>query len=618
MIPRKTIDEIREKVDIIELIESTGVTLTATGSRHRGLCPVHSERTPSFYVNKHSGTFHCFGCGISGDAVEYLQEVEGYSFAGAVEALGELVGVEVVDTAGEDPEYQRKKEYLQCVGLAAWYYRTKFNELPENHPAKLNLSSRNFLHVEGREEWLSEFGMGYAPDSWDGLSSFLRSKGHTPEQIVDAGLAFINDKSGKLVDRFRNRLLWEIRDVQKHPIGFSGRRLNEEDNPKYLNTSETIMYKKSRVVYGIDLARKKMAEDRTCFVTEGAADVMALSAVGATNVVASCGTAFGNEHVSIIRRIIDDYNASNSGRFVFVFDGDEAGLKAATRMFYDIKPSIKERSYVVPMEGLDPAEYRMKYGDDGLKDALYEKQIPLTEFILQRVYKKYDMSEIESQNAFARESMSIISYIEEPAIYEAYKRKISGMSGISLGHLSGSPSVRVQDEPMIEAEQPQNPPTVDPFGEVTRKPVHNPNDPLERSTRLLTACMLQFPLQTFQALVDKPEILNYFKNETLKNILYAGMSKAGFTAIKGKETFLSVADFEDTEEVIPLFNMLLDTDENKVSQYIDYLIGKIRNINNRQEVDALRLEGIMGTSSQMELLKKMMKKRNSIKQQKSI
>lgn len=618
MIPRKTIDEIREKVDIIELIESTGVTLTATGSRHRGLCPVHSERTPSFYVNKLSGTFHCFGCGISGDAVQYLKEVEGYSFAGAVEALGELVGVEVIDTAGEDPEYQRKKEYLQCVGLAAWYYRSKFNELPESHPAKLNLSSRNFLHVEGRETWIEDFGMGYAPEGYDKLSTFLRSKGYTPEQIVDAGLAFQNDRNGKLVDRFRNRLLWEIRDVQKHPIGFSGRRLNEEDNPKYLNTSETIMYKKSRIVYGIDLARKKMAEDRTCFVTEGAADVMAVAAVGATNVVASCGTAFGNEHVSVIRRIIDDYNASNSGRFVFVFDGDEAGLKAAARMFYDIKPSIKERSYVVPMEGLDPAEYRMQYGDEALREALYEKQIPLTEFILQRIYKKYDMSEIESQNAFANESMSVISYIEEPAIYEAYKRKISAMSGISLGHLPGNPSTRMVEEPPMPDEQPQNEPMPDPFGEVSRKPVYNPNDPLERSTRLLTACMLQFPLETFKALFDKPEILNCFQNESLKDILYKGMNKAGYTAVKNEPTKLSVVDFEDSDEVIPLFNMLLDTDEEKVGQYIDYLIGKIRSIKNKQEVDALRLEGIMGTSTQMELLKKMMDKRSAIKQQKGM
>lgn len=433
MISRETINQVREQTDIVALIESKGVALTRAGSRYKGLCPVHSERSPSFNVNPDSQTYHCFGCGVSGDAIAFIQEVDGYNFTGAVEYLADEVGIVVENTQGEDPDYMRKKDYLRCVGAASHFFRTMFANLPEDHPAKTNLDGRNYLRVEGRETWLEDFGMGYAPDSYDMLSKYLVKQGFTEEQIIDAGLAFRSDKTQKLIDRFRHRLLWEIRNIQGKPIGFSGRRLREEDNPKYLNTSQTVLYNKSKVLYGLDLAKKKIVDEKTCYVVEGAADVMALAAVGATNTVASCGTAFGSDHAAIIRRMIDDFDSQKNGRFVFVFDGDAAGVKAAMRVF-DIKPSIRDRSYVVSLPQGDPVDLRVEEGDEALR-SLLEIQVPITEFMIRHAMKNHDLTEIEGRQSFVKESMAIISSVDEIAIYESYRRKIAFLSGIPMEHL---------------------------------------------------------------------------------------------------------------------------------------------------------------------------------------
>lgn len=434
MISRETINQVREQTDIVALIESKGVALSRAGSRYKGLCPVHSERSPSFNVNPDSQTYHCFGCGVGGDAIAFVQEVDGFNFTGAVEHLADLAGITVENTQGEDPDYLRKKDYLRCVGEAAHFFRTLFANLPEEHPAKQNLADREYLTVEGRETWLKDFGMGYAPDSYDMLSKYLVKQGFTEDQIIDAGLAFRSDKTQKLIDRFRNRLLWEIRNIQGKPIGFSGRRLNEADNPKYLNTSQTVLYNKSKVLYGLDLAKKKIVDDKTCFVVEGAADVMALAAVGITNTVASCGTAFGSDHASIIRRMIDDFDSQKSGRFVFVFDGDAAGVKAALRVF-DIKPSIRDRAYVVAIPEGDPVDFRKLEGDDALRSLVLENQVPITEYMIRHAMKNHDLAEIEGRQGFIKEAMAIIAGVEEIAIYESYRRKIAFLSGVSMEHL---------------------------------------------------------------------------------------------------------------------------------------------------------------------------------------
>lgn len=619
MIPRTTIDAIREKTDIVELIESKGVSLKRTGSRYVGLCPVHTERTPSFNVDENSQTYHCFGCGIGGDAFAFMIEVDAYTFSGAVEALGDMAGVEVIDSAGEDPDYLRKKEYLRCVSSAAWFYRQKFSELPNNHPAKEDLDKkRNYLYVEGRETWLEDFGMGYAPGSGNVLIHFLRSQGYTDDQIFEGGLAFQNDRTGQLVDRFRNRLMWEIRDIKGQVIGFSGRALSEDAKPKYLNTSDTVLYSKSKVLFGIDLARKKMAQDKTCIVVEGAADAMAVSATGATNVVASCGTAFGSEHAAIIRRIIDDFDSKNNGKFIFLFDGDEAGIKATKKMFYDIKPSIKDRSYVASLDNLDPVDFRVQYGDKALLKAL-SNPVPITEFILNQTAMKYNMSEIESRSAFTREAMQVISHISEPDIFDAYKRKISAMSGVSMNHLRGERGVDRENvdnqqysmDPYL-SEYDDAPPDApaDPFAGLDGQESAPQRDkPLERISRLLVASMLQFPDQTFAALKDKGSILRHFEDEELKRLLQEGMINTGNKSLKGESGRLTVNDFTNSLMATEFFHIPLNTEEDRVESFVNRLAKNMDEIVERKKAEEFRTKIATHEISEEDALRALIAKR---------
>lgn len=622
MIPRSTINAIREKTDLIALLESKGVSLQRAGTRYKGLCPVHNERSPSFIVNPDTQTYHCFGCGINGDAFSIIQELDGYSFTGAIEYLGDMAGIEVSNDAEEDPDYMRKKDYIRCVGQASWFYRKMFSGLPEEHPAKANLAGRNYLHVEGRETWLEDFGMGYAPAGYDMLSKFLIKQEFTEEQIIDAGLAFRSDKTNKLIDRFRNRLMWEIRDIQGKPIGFSGRRLNEEDNPKYLNTSQTILYNKSKVLYGIDLARKKIVDDKACFVVEGAADAMALAAVGVVNTVASCGTAFGSEHAAIIRRMIDDFDAQKNGKFIFVFDGDVAGVKAALRVF-DISPSIRDRAYIVPIEKGDPVEFRVEYGDDALYDLLTNKQIPITEFMIRHAANNYNLQEVEDQQKFAHEALQIIAGITEIAIYESYKRKISLLSGIPMEHISRS-GVKQQAPTLVEkplyvqeyAPEPEYSPFeeeyppddggssesyIDPFGDVpSNAPTDTPYESIptthqpralttaEVNEKMILATLLQYPVLAYPTVKAKNNIFDLFTNSIYRDTLYEVHALIEYELTQGDNFKLKFSDFNNEKLIIELFNIIIDTPPERIESSMMRMINSIDKLSKKKHNQNLK------------------------------
>lgn len=613
MIAQKTIEEIKETVDIVELVESYGVTLKNSGSTYMGLCPFHNERSPSFSVNRNHGTFYCFGCGEKGDAIQFVKAIDSHTFTGAVEALGDMYGIEVVDTAGGDPQYESKKQYIKCVADASWFYRSQFTRLPEAHPAKQDLIRRNYLTVEGREEWLADFGIGYAPSGYQNVSNFLLKKGYSAEDIVSAGLAYANDDTGRLTDRFRNRLLFEIHDIKGRVIGFSGRRMDENDNPKYLNTPETIMYKKSNILFGLDLARKRMSETRTCFVTEGGADAMAVAATGYTNAVASCGTAFGSSHATLVRNIIDEFNSSTKGKFIFVFDDDNAGIKAAMKMFTSITPSIKDRSYVASLDGLDPVDFRVKFGDEELRKRL-DNPLTLTEFMLSRMALKYDMSIVEQRSAFSAEAMNLISYIEEPAIFEEYKRKISMMTGINMSYLRGghattySPSqqkVNTYDE--IPEDTYENFDTE--TGEIIEQEIKQSPKPIDSVARTLVACIIQFPNQSFFPLMDKAGITNYFNNPKLVIMLREAMQLIGHTALAGEPTILKPSNFTDEDLFIELSYLNLGTEANRATKYVDFLIKKIESLKEKEDANEVRAKMLFKQVSPEDALQAIIRQR---------
>ena len=310
LINNRDLEEVRNRARIEDIV-GEHVALKGAGTGYlKGLCPFHDERTPSFHVRPGPGLWHCFGCGEGGDTISFVQKLNHLSFVEAVQYLADRYGVELRYEGGQGPTRGappgRRQRLLEAHRVAQEFYRAHLDR-PEAIAARDFLRSRSF----GKED-VDKFGVGAAPDSWDGVLSHLRSKGFTDEEIITAGLA-IQGKRGPY-DRFRGRVMWPIRDLTGATIGFGARRIGDDPNqPKYLNTPETPIYKKSQVLYGIDLAKRDISRGRKVVVVEGYTDVMAAHAAGETTAVATCGTAFGSGHTQIIRRLLGDVASRGSG-----------------------------------------------------------------------------------------------------------------------------------------------------------------------------------------------------------------------------------------------------------------------------------------------------------------
>lgn len=566
MISRKTIDEVRAKTDIVQLLEKHGVSMKASGNTYTALCPnpEHPERTPSFNVKRSEQTYHCFGCQIHGDVFSLMTLLEGFTFTGAVEQLAEDAGIQIIQENGAyDEDYEKKKQYLRCVGTAAHWFRRNFELLADTEPAKMNLANRDLLYVKNRPEWLKDFGMGFAPASYDALTNYLLGRGFSQDDILNAGLAKISEKTNKLIDRFRNRLLWEIRDVQGRPVGFSGRRLDDNDIPKYLNTSNTIMYKKSNILLGLDIARKQISRDKTCYIVEGAADVMAISAVGETNTVASCGTAFGDEHSSIIRRLMDDYGQATIGDFVFVFDGDSAGVNAARKVFEDI-PIIHDRSYVVTLGDGDPVDIRLEKGDEYVLDRLKNHRIPITEFILQQILLGYDIKTSEGKQNFVREALIVVSKIPQNILREDYRKKVAFLAGVPLEHI-GTTNYKAPKEDKYDKY-----PVVHNFARSDSARSFNEYN--------LAMHLLQFPSQVSQMIAKNPRVPLIVKDPEILQILKEALDTIYLKKDEYGNYFFTSDKFSNSPLMFHLLHAPLNTTEVEAVSYVERIFHSLEKI----------------------------------------
>lgn len=443
-IPRSKIDEIREANSLVTILNEYGVELKHSGIRMTGLCPMHNERSPSFSVNPNTNTYKCFGCGEGGDVIALIQNLESLSFVGALEFLADKSGIVIERDEEEDETFKKRQVAYQILKDTAYWYRTQFNKLGNSHLAKIELQRRNLLdvHIENTQtnaKWLDFNGIGYAPDGWDTLCTYLRSKGYTDDNIVEAGLASKSNDTNRVTDRYRGRLTWEIRDFQGRIVGFGARKLFDTDNgPKYLNPPQTILYDKSRILYGLDGARKAMSKTRELYLVEGYTDVMTLRAVGINNVVAMSGTAFGEGHISLLRRVFDDVSSikNNMGKLIFVFDGDFAGQKAAKRVF-EMEGLPHERSYGVALKDGDPDDIRKEHNDEYLKELLTH-YIPFTEYALNAEMNNHDLGTPEGRMNYVEKSLAIISYISSKILQDEYKRKIAFKAGVAVETIGNS------------------------------------------------------------------------------------------------------------------------------------------------------------------------------------
>ncbi len=425
LIKREDIDEVRTRTDLKEIVDAY-VTLKSAGvGSYKGLCPFHDERSPSFHVRPQMGYFHCFGCQESGDVISFIQKMDHIPFSEAVEKLAGRIGYELrYEDGGTGPrreEIGRRQRLLDAHKIAGEFFREQLLG-PAAAAGQQFLSERGF-----DRDAADRFGVGYAPQGWDALLKHLTGKGFTHEELKLTGM-FSEGQRG-IYDRFRGRLIWPIRDIAGDTVGFGARKLYEDDQgPKYLNTPETTLYKKSQVLYGIDLAKKNIASKRQLVVVEGYTDVMACHLAGVDTAVATCGTAFGADHIKVARRLLSD--DGSGGEVVFTFDGDAAGQKAALKAF-DLDQRFTAQTFVaVEASGADPCELRQNKGDEAVH-ALIRSRRPLFEFAIRSSLAKFDLSTVEGRVGGLRASAPVVASIRDGSTRMGYSQELAGWLGMA-------------------------------------------------------------------------------------------------------------------------------------------------------------------------------------------
>lgn len=421
---------VRERARIDDVVREYVTLKAAGGGSLKGLCPFHDERSPSFHVTPSRGMWYCFGCGEGGDVINFVQKVDHLSFAETVEKLAEKTGVQlryVEGGAAINKQQGVRTRLVEAHKIAAAFYAEQLG----TSAAQVG---REFLTSRGFDAQTAEhFGVGYAPPSWDALTSHLRSKGFTDEELLAGGL--VSQGNRGVYDRFRGRLVWPIRDLGGDVVGFGARKLTDDDDgPKYLNTPETPIYKKSQVLYGIDLARKEISKNQQAVIVEGYTDVMACHLAGITTAVATCGTAFGADHIKVLRRLLMD-DDQMKGQVVFTFDGDAAGQKAAMRAFSEDQKFVSQTFVAVEPSGLDPCDLRLQQGDLAVRE-LVANRVPLFEFAIKSTIAIYDLDSAEGRIAALREAAPIVARIRDGALRPEYARRLAGWLGMDVGEVN--------------------------------------------------------------------------------------------------------------------------------------------------------------------------------------
>ncbi|WP_028642259.1 DNA primase [Nocardioides sp. URHA0020] len=426
-IREEDIAEVREKARIDDVVSQYVTLKNAGGGSQKGLCPFHDEKSPSFHVTPARGFFHCFGCSESGDVISFLMKIDGLTFGETVERLADKYGVQLRREEGgvqeERPKGPQRNRLIEANKIAQQFYAEQL-ATPDAQVARQFLVERGF-----DQEAAATFGLGFAPRDGEVLFKHLRGRGFTQEETVESGLVAIGRSP---YDRFRGRLLWPIRDAPGDTIGFGARRIFDDDKieAKYLNTPETRLYKKSQVLYGLDLARRDIAKSSQAVIVEGYTDVMACHLAGVGTAVATCGTAFGDDHSKVLRRFLNDHEEFR-GEVIFTFDGDAAGQKAAIRAFGGDQNFVSQTYVAVEPDGLDPCDVRIKKGDAAVRE-LVARRVPLYRFVLSNIVGKYDLDRADGRVDALRESARLVSSIRDKSKVDAFAREIAGMIGIDV------------------------------------------------------------------------------------------------------------------------------------------------------------------------------------------
>ena len=542
LIRREDIEAVRERARLEDVV-GEHVTLKSAGvGSLKGLCPFHDERTPSFHVRPQLGYWHCFGCGEGGDVITFIEKIHHLGFAEAVEYLADRTGVQLRYEEGgavrRGVEPGTRQRLMDANRLAEAWFREQL-ATPEAQPGRDFLTSRGFDRHAA-----AHFGVGYAPAGWDNLARYLRSSGYTEAELVDSGLCSRGGQDGRRVyDRFRGRLIWPIRDVTGATVGFGARKLLEEDQgPKYLNTPETPVFHKSQVLYGLDLAKREVARSHRIVVVEGYTDVMAAHLSGVTTAVATCGTAFGADHVRVVRRLLGDVDdpaagvvtgqgrEARGGEVIFTFDGDAAGQKAALRAYAEDQRFATQTFVAVDPGGLDPCDLRMKEGDSGIP-RLLSRRVPLFEFVIRTSLSHLDLDTSEGRVRGLRSAAPVVAGIRDRALKREYTRRLAGWLGLPDAEVHAAVQAAGRRGTQPGAARGGQWPADETAGPDAAAPVRGlppVTDPVAQLEREALAVIIQFPMAAHQAGADELGADSF--GQLTHRAVYEAVAAAGGTA----------------------------------------------------------------------------------------
>jgi DNA primase len=390
----------------------------------KGLCPFHEEKTPSFNVTPSRGLWYCFSEGEGGDVIKFVQKIDNLGFTEAVERLAKRAGIELrYEQGGHIPgqEQSRRRRLIEAHRAAAEFFAEQL-DTPAAVGAREFLSARGFERADAQR-----FGVGYAPAEWEALTNHLRGRGFTEAELLGGGLASQGRRGP--IDRFRGRLMFPIADLTGDVIAFGARKLAaDDDGPKYLNSPETVLFKKSSVLYGADLAKRDIAQQRQAVVVEGYTDVMACHLAGVPTAVATSGTSFGEGHITILRRLLMDSDKF-LGEVIFTFDGDAAGQRAAERAYGWEERFVTQTFVAVQGDGLDPCDLRLAKGDAAVRD-LIAQRVQLFEFAIRASLRAHDLDTVEGRLAALDAAAPIVRRIKDWGLRRRYALSLDRWTGM--------------------------------------------------------------------------------------------------------------------------------------------------------------------------------------------
>ena len=599
---------VKERTSITDVVREH-VTLRPAGvGAMKGLCPFHDEKTPSFTVRESVGSYHCFGCGEGGDVLDFVQKVDHLTFTESVERLASRLGLELRYEEGGGPRdgmgLGKRSRLIEAHRVAEEFYHEQLVTGPQARAGRDYLRERGFLRPEAER-----FGVGFAPRGGEVLTRYLLEKGFTADELTTAGLSGRGSRG--LYDRFRGRLIWPIRDTTGDTIGFGARRLFDDDRSpaKFLNTSETPIYKKTSVLYGLDLAKKAISEDRKAVVVEGYTDVMAAHLAGVPHAIATCGTSFTVDHIKALRRIVRDEADLTPAKVIFTFDGDAAGQKAAMKAYAEDQRWASQSFVAVAREGMDPCDLRLREGDAAVRD-LVDSAVPMFEFAVRTTLARFDLTTAEGRVRAMGAVAPIINAIRDTALRPEYIRTVAGWVGVEVdqmrtatqraGRLAVAPDARTPERRGEQAPEPT------PGEAAMSMPAPDLRDPVVAAERQLFQSLLQYPALFAEAGIETwdPAAISAPAHRAVLDAVRAvglrpDLSLAGWHALLGEAASLTVRGLLAELAVAPVPVVHDPSTGMPPRAYTDSLVARVREQQiSRQIADSMATMRRLGADPQ--------------------